>query len=285
MEVCQSSPSSTAASDEHPAGLAESEGECVSSVSSDGQPVHVQTRKAAADWRLVWCHERCFKDESTRAAISHLVDQRGGLLTSIKKAKTFETKFLSAHPSPFVLLTDGREIKPCMEAIAQQPVHRPFQVFALVENAKHAARVAGWFRDSRHPQLVRRIHVIQDIGRLGGILDDALRKFRTAQQAHTMWGSGSPTARPEEIRCVPLQCCTPWPTSAGAAAPETGDATRGHLVRQQHHHGPAVRAGALQQPGIAGQVGIGAAWAPAQAMSPKQVEHMLVAAMPQNYEE
>jgi hypothetical protein len=84
-------------------------------------------------WSLVWCSERCFKAENVhrRAALENLAKSSGASLVSIKKANKFAMWLLTARCKPFVLVTDWREVKPCLQVLEPQPMENQ-PVFTMV---------------------------------------------------------------------------------------------------------------------------------------------------------
>jgi len=112
-------------------------------------PVH-HHMDATCPWRLVWCHERCHKQESEarRRLLSEAAREAGAHLMCHKKASTFAMWLAHTQRAPFVLLTDWREVKPCMEAVAQQPPHnQPALTVVLAELPRQFDRASAWAQD------------------------------------------------------------------------------------------------------------------------------------------
>lgn len=104
-------------------------------------------------WRLVWCHERCHKQESVprRQRLHQTASRGGGAVVCLKKAEKFAGWIGHGQRSPFVLLTDWREAKPCLQALASQaPECRPVCTVILAEDPKQFDRVSAWL-DSLPP--------------------------------------------------------------------------------------------------------------------------------------
>eukprot|EP00440_Ansanella_granifera_P009127 gb/GFBE01009887.1/.p1 GENE.gb/GFBE01009887.1/~~gb/GFBE01009887.1/.p1 ORF type:complete len:208 (+),score=40.75 gb/GFBE01009887.1/:1-624(+) len=101
----------------------------------------------AAQWFVVWCHERSLKPQRSgmRQMLKHMVDMAGGTLLCIKKAATF-VQWLSANTDkPIVLLTDWREVKPIFEGMTTLAFdYRQLNIHVLAETPKEFERVILW---------------------------------------------------------------------------------------------------------------------------------------------
>ncbi|CAK0868992.1 unnamed protein product [Prorocentrum cordatum] len=98
-------------------------------------------------WTLVWCHERCHKQgcDGERAAITDTVQDAGATLVCLKKATRFSSWMKQAGQSPYGLLTDWREAKPCMEAIETcSPSDRPAFLVVYCELPRCRERATAW---------------------------------------------------------------------------------------------------------------------------------------------
>eukprot|EP00931_Biecheleriopsis_adriatica_P064155 TRINITY_DN38983_c0_g1_i1.p1 TRINITY_DN38983_c0_g1~~TRINITY_DN38983_c0_g1_i1.p1 ORF type:complete len:298 (+),score=48.50 TRINITY_DN38983_c0_g1_i1:143-1036(+) len=84
-------------------------------------------------WRLVWCHELCHKPASQelRSVILHLVEKGGGRFTCHKKAARFLDWWVKNGDIPFVLLTDWREVKPCLAGLKTTPCSAGTEICSL----------------------------------------------------------------------------------------------------------------------------------------------------------
>lgn len=110
-------------------------------------PQHVCT--APTWWRVVWCHERCMKESclEKRQAITNSAHELGASLICLKKAAKFANWACHSPRPPFALLTDWREVKPCMEALEGLPrERRPAATMVLCENQLHFHRASVWAR-------------------------------------------------------------------------------------------------------------------------------------------
>lgn len=128
--------------------------------------------RGGAAWRLIWCCERSYKaeEEALRGEIECCVADFAGGLTCFKKARTFGSR-LSHLAGPYVLVTDGREIKPCMQALATMaPSMRPLFIAVLQPHPKLAARTLTWLDTLPEEGVLADVHVIDGVASLRGLL-------------------------------------------------------------------------------------------------------------------
>mmetsp|Transcript_90395 Transcript_90395/g.256013 ORF Transcript_90395/g.256013 Transcript_90395/m.256013 type:complete len:350 (+) Transcript_90395:82-1131(+) len=116
-------------------------------------------------WQIVWCHERSHKNEVAhrRKVLGDAARAAGASLVCLKKASKFDMWLAKAQRPPFVLLTDWREVKPCLQAASQehlcnQPV---FTVVLCEESQKHFDRAANWAEGL--PPRQDPVHVCRDL--------------------------------------------------------------------------------------------------------------------------
>jgi len=104
-------------------------------------------------WRLVWCHERCHKEENEerRLGLSQSLRAAGGALICLKKASKFAILLQRPVLPAYVLVTDWREAQPCAEQLSQGlkngtvPSDRmPLGIVVLCPNSKQYNRAAAW---------------------------------------------------------------------------------------------------------------------------------------------
>lgn len=120
----------------------------------------------------MWCHERCHKaeEQAMRQMIASIGIHCGFELECLKKAQTFKTWLGDVPQNEYVLLTDGRELKPCMEALSSE-MHRPPQfIVVMASRAKHARRIASWIEDHVRVNVGRPVCVIRACEELEAIL-------------------------------------------------------------------------------------------------------------------
>lgn len=126
-------------------------------------------------WRLVWCHERCLKQECDvrRQAVSMAAREAGALLICMKKASKFAAWLASKHRPPLVLLTDWREAKPCLQAASEQPLqNQPAITLVLCDVPSQFERAQAWARSG--PAGSEKVRVIRDVGLPGELLAELL---------------------------------------------------------------------------------------------------------------
>lgn len=142
-------------------------------------------------WRLVWCHERCHKHEceERRTAIGEAASDVGATLVCLKKAGKFATWLTHAPAQPFVLLTDWREVKPCMQAVAQCPANRPALTVVLGELPQHFERASAWAQSL--PVGADPVDVINQLGCPKAFMADVANRLQSLLTAHqgTCWDS------------------------------------------------------------------------------------------------
>jgi len=98
-------------------------------------------------WRIVWCHERCHKQENQALCQGLRADaaNRGSFLVCLKKAAQFVLWVRRMRRPPFVLVTDWREAQPCTKCLATLPeVSRPFQIVVLCESQRQLGKASAW---------------------------------------------------------------------------------------------------------------------------------------------
>jgi len=104
-------------------------------------------------WRVVWCHERCHKRESEdlRRELGEACRAVGASLVCLKKAGKFADwlhggqRNGSRKPTPYVLVSDWREAKPCMDFLARDhPSSRPLLTVLLCDERRHFERASTW---------------------------------------------------------------------------------------------------------------------------------------------
>jgi len=122
-------------------------------------------------WRAIWCFERCHKVEEAplRAAIADSAAELGGSFSCFKKAKKFE-EILPRMPEPYALITDGREARPCVQALCGGCGAMPTLMVVLSEKPKYASRLTLWARGLPQEGFDAPVFVIQDARELAPIL-------------------------------------------------------------------------------------------------------------------
>mmetsp|Transcript_87675 Transcript_87675/g.183299 ORF Transcript_87675/g.183299 Transcript_87675/m.183299 type:complete len:268 (-) Transcript_87675:199-1002(-) len=82
---------------------------------------------------LVWCHERCQKKDSEvlLGQFQGLARELGYAFHTFKKAPTYESWIARACPNKHILITDNRELKPCLTFLSEA-VHSPCPNLVIV---------------------------------------------------------------------------------------------------------------------------------------------------------
>eukprot|EP00440_Ansanella_granifera_P056725 gb/GFBE01061484.1/.p1 GENE.gb/GFBE01061484.1/~~gb/GFBE01061484.1/.p1 ORF type:complete len:378 (+),score=63.63 gb/GFBE01061484.1/:1-1134(+) len=119
------------------------------SFSSQGQgPRHAG--KPSCKWFVVWCHEHCHKacSVSTRDAFQNIALSCESHLVCLKKAMKYAAH-VKTLKKPHLLLTDWREVKPCITAMTEEcaagsPPNLPFAIVVLVECSKSFKAAKAW---------------------------------------------------------------------------------------------------------------------------------------------
>jgi len=113
-----------------------------------GQPAKSPSHPAPpTTWSVVWCHERCRKDDHDpqRQSFAVAAQNNGASFVCRKKASTFASWIAEGKQPPYVLITDWREVKPCLAAIAQHDnTNRPLLTIVLCETGVLFGRASAW---------------------------------------------------------------------------------------------------------------------------------------------
>jgi len=294
---CDDGASPAAASTTAGTGCGESPssvGDDCSPGSSSGRPAG-QGSPTAPWWRIVWCHERCHKREHEvrRKAIDEATREAGGLMVCRKKASQFDAWLAHAQRPPYVLLTDWREAKPCLGAVAQRHRNnRPMLTMVLCEGRRQCARARTWVQSLPGPDVV---HVCVDLGSPRAFVRDVLKRFHgvevlppaTAKPPGDGQGLACPRPLPlphkaaEQRREAPAEHAGPGPQEPAGCVPQ-------HLIPAAAGAPPFVtimRAYQVMTP-VAGLMAFNS---PAHGMqafgSPAQLERLLRDAMPDHYDD
>jgi hypothetical protein len=126
---------------------------------------------AAASWHLIWCHERCHKHDcdEKRAVIVNAAEESQASLLCLKKAGKYAAWLEQAQRPPYALLTDWREVKPCLQAAnLHSPRNQPVFTVILCELPKHYERASAWAQAL--PARNDPVHICRDIRLLKGLL-------------------------------------------------------------------------------------------------------------------
>lgn len=122
-----------------------------------------------SSWRLVWCYEKCHKQEckASREALAQNLRGAGGSLVCLRKAKKFAAWIGEGEHPPYLLLSDWREIKPCMQALTQPGVHGlPAVIVVFVDQPRLHRRVTQWAETIALQGLRCRLYVLPKLSEL-----------------------------------------------------------------------------------------------------------------------
>jgi len=154
----------------------------MSSTQSSWQPLHSEAReKTKPWWRLVWCHERIHKqgqiEIDRRNGVEDAAAGVGAELLCLKKAKQFEHGSCRPGTMPYILLTDWREVKPCMEIMqGHKPQKRPVFIVVICEVNRQYARATRWVqnlsKDTTGP-----VYICQHMGSPHTLVDGILAQL------------------------------------------------------------------------------------------------------------
>eukprot|EP00929_Paragymnodinium_shiwhaense_P039318 TRINITY_DN20670_c0_g1_i1.p1 TRINITY_DN20670_c0_g1~~TRINITY_DN20670_c0_g1_i1.p1 ORF type:complete len:503 (-),score=128.46 TRINITY_DN20670_c0_g1_i1:406-1914(-) len=179
-------------------------------------------------WRLFWCYERVHKLESEplRSKLSEAVKQAGGKMICIKKSTLLESWIRKGTHTPFILLADRRELKPCLDIISH---YGPLRT-------QHATVVLGAMPQNFGRQ--ERVRAYLEINDAGRFVDEVLRDYL----------SGTPSPARGDVVAKKSQICHRGNSSLhGSIAPHGGLSTKVPPVRmppglQARHFPPPVSA-------------------------------------------
>jgi len=142
-------------------------------------------------WRLVWCHERCHKREAEprRRLLAEAAKMAGASLICLKKAGKFAAWLAKDQRPPYLLLTDWREVKPCMQAAAREHVsNQPvFTVVLCEESRRHFDRASTWAESL--PARADPVHVCTDLNFLQAYLANVANKQQGVQAPQASLGA------------------------------------------------------------------------------------------------
>jgi len=204
-----------------------------------GEPLHAENRSPKADrlpahssWRIVWVHEKCHKQEceERRAFLTDAAAEVGASLTCLKKSKTFDLWCARSQRAPFVLLTDGREIRPVIQVMAQPGfTNIPVTTVVLADLPKHADRIETWAKSLPPSPSVRTLRVIKDLPSICHLLREASELIFRGQ-----------AAAPRTELCLSALCGSP-PSGAADSGQQPSPA---HRARTACGSSAASRSGA-----------------------------------------
>jgi len=178
---------------------------------------------ASASWQLIWCHERCHKKEcETRKNIfiKDAEEYKASLLC-LKKAAKYAAWLEQAQRPPHALLTDWREVKPCLQASGLHAFHnQPVFTVILCDLPKHYERASAWAQGlpARHNP----VRICADVGLLRGMLQELTGQLLAGAAARSRPLQGPPGQFNSAARPSPQHAMTqatgygnaPWTANA-----------------------------------------------------------------------
>jgi len=110
-------------------------------------------------------------------AIGEAVRDVGATLVCLKKAGKFASWLAYGPQLPYILLTDWREVKPCMQAAAQErPKSRPTLTVVLAEMPQQFERASIWAQGLQ--ECFGPVRVCRELGRIDVFLADVVAQLQ-----------------------------------------------------------------------------------------------------------
>jgi len=161
------------------------------------------------------------------------------------------------------LVADGREIKPCVDALVDAPRRkRPLLIAVLQGNPLYAARTRDWAASL--PAVGMVVHVVENIEAFGTLLQEKGERFRS-REPPVLCGWGVSTTEP--------------PPDQASRRMAVGDATRVHMLS----HSGVAGFGAPRP--MLTLLMVEVIQPPVAMLDIKAVTEMLIEAEPELYEE
>jgi len=117
---------------------------------------------APASWKVVWCNECCFKPGTKiqRQSMAMAARYAGGCLFCLRKAGDFEKWLAATQHSDYVLLTNWREVKPCIAALTERDAtQQPFRIILQCDSPKELNKAHAWVQQYS----TLRVHHMPDV--------------------------------------------------------------------------------------------------------------------------
>ena len=97
-------------------------------------------------WHAVWCHERCYKSDASpvRSVLTYVLGRHNAELVCQKTACKFKLWLEGEQDGFYLLISDWRQLKPCMDIFAEESVPQPGAVIILCEQAKVYSKAQSW---------------------------------------------------------------------------------------------------------------------------------------------
>eukprot|EP00931_Biecheleriopsis_adriatica_P066216 TRINITY_DN40614_c0_g1_i1.p1 TRINITY_DN40614_c0_g1~~TRINITY_DN40614_c0_g1_i1.p1 ORF type:complete len:299 (-),score=83.57 TRINITY_DN40614_c0_g1_i1:159-1055(-) len=146
------------------------------------------------NWQLIWCHENCYKPASvdTRKMLMDTVSEAGGAISCYKKAARFLEWWSCRCKTPCILLSDWREVKPCLDGMklsAEDGITSklPLAICVFTQSPQVYQRASDWAKTLTDTQVTI----------LGELTADSLKTY-----LNSVCGIPSPSA-PEIAMQIP----------------------------------------------------------------------------------
>lgn len=146
---------------------------------------HKKGSRGAQGQRVVWCHEHCHKSHNDvrRKELWRLCRDHGASLVCHKKAAKFETWLGNTLQQNYILVTDWREAKPCMDIGIMKEKAMFTEMIVYCENEQTFKKATDWA--SSLPFEASRVYVASSVFDLDKLLLELLSK-QSEEQSPTL---------------------------------------------------------------------------------------------------
>jgi len=143
-----------------------------------------QEPRASKGQRVVWCHEHCHKshNDARRKELWRLCRENGASLVCHKKAAKFEAWLGNTAQPNYILVTDWREAKPCMDIDIIKDRSMFTEMIVYCETEQIFKKASEWV--SSLPVEAGRVYVASSIRDLDELLLILLNR-QSEEQVHT----------------------------------------------------------------------------------------------------
>mmetsp|Transcript_14530 Transcript_14530/g.25669 ORF Transcript_14530/g.25669 Transcript_14530/m.25669 type:complete len:381 (+) Transcript_14530:129-1271(+) len=138
-----------------------------------------RSKQSAKTQRVVWCHEHCHKSHNDvwRKTLWRTCREHEASLVCHKKAAKFEAWLSCAKQPDYILVTDWREAKPCMEVISKGFKYAQMIVYCEAENTFRKA--TEWVKNL--PPLAGPVCVVNGMEEVNAYLLESFAKELTTE--------------------------------------------------------------------------------------------------------
>mmetsp|Transcript_69653 Transcript_69653/g.201960 ORF Transcript_69653/g.201960 Transcript_69653/m.201960 type:complete len:346 (+) Transcript_69653:185-1222(+) len=127
---------------------------------------------------VLWCNERACKPEheGERSKMAEIAAKYNGSLLCMKKAKTFGSWAGrgGSKCDRYVLVTDRRELKPCLRILAQERCRAPLAVITICDYEKSSQRIESWLNDLPEDGLRPPFTLVSSVVEVDAIMRDII---------------------------------------------------------------------------------------------------------------